>query len=116
MWRNAELEKPDYPNEVLCYVESKNFYTGECSYYYMVGGYIPRFTVDCNGWEYVDCDYLEEEDTFYYPEGWVEKVHNWEDYGFIYMVPSDTVLYWKPLYNSGTREVVEYGSNQSHLY
>ena len=117
MWRNAEFEKPDYPNEVLCYVESKNFYTGEKAYYYMIGCYIPKLTVEQSYWcDGADFDYSEEDDCLYYPEGWVENVHNCEDYGFIYLEPNDTVLYWKPLYNSGTREVVEYGSNQSHLY
>lgn len=111
MWRNAELERPDYPDEILCYVESKNFYTGECSYYYMVGSYIPRFTVSCNGWEYGDFDYLEEEDTYYYPEGWVENVHNCEDYGFIYLEPNDTVLYWQPTSEFGITEIEKENEN-----
>lgn len=113
MWRNAELEKPSYPDEVLCYVESKNFYTDKKAYYYMIGCYIPKLTAEQSLWydDGIDCDYSEEDDCFYYPEGWVEKVHNWEDFGFIYLEPSDTVLYWQPTSEFGITEIEKENEN-----
>ena len=105
MWRDASIEKPNYPEEVLCYVETKNFYTGEVYHYYMIGYYIPKLTVSAFGeWTEFDCDYDEESDCYYYPEGWVEVIYNIEDCDFAYVEPSDIVLYWKPTTKLGAAE------------
>lgn len=43
----------------------------------------------------IDCDYNEETDEYYYPEGWWEVIKNWDDYGCVAI--QDEVIYWMPL-------------------
>ncbi len=40
-------------------------------------------------------DYDEATDTYYDPEGWYERVENWDD--FSYIVVSDDVSHWRHL-------------------
>lgn len=41
-------------------------------------------------------DYSDYDDTFYYPEGWYECQHNWDEYSFI-TVSQGTVTGWRPI-------------------
>ena len=43
-----------------------------------------------------DCgEYDEEADVYYDPEGWYEKIDNWDEYAAVFMSP--TVTHWMPL-------------------
>ena len=41
-------------------------------------------------------EYDEEDDKFYWPEGWYEAIENWDDLGWIH-VDEGEVVYWQPL-------------------
>lgn len=43
----------------------------------------------------LDADYDEETDQYYYPEGWWEKIHNWDEYNHVLI--NDFVTHWMPL-------------------
>ena len=40
--------------------------------------------------------YDEEDDKFYWPEGWYEAIENWDDFGWIKVYEGE-VIYWQPL-------------------
>lgn len=39
--------------------------------------------------------YDEENDKFYWPEGWYESIENWDEYGAVFI--NDAVTHWQPL-------------------
>lgn len=41
-------------------------------------------------------EYDEDEDKFYWPEGWYEAIENWDDFGWV-KVNEGEVMYWQPL-------------------
>ncbi len=41
-------------------------------------------------------EYDEESDTYYDPEGWYEKVNNWDEYSYIAVTEGD-VSHWMPM-------------------
>ena len=41
-------------------------------------------------------EYDEEDDKFYWPEGWYEQIENWEDLGWVKVYEGE-VVYWQPL-------------------
>ena len=41
-------------------------------------------------------EYDEDEDKFYWPEGWYEAIENWDDFGWV-KVNEGEVVYWQPL-------------------
>lgn len=41
-------------------------------------------------------EYDEEDDKFYWPEGWYEAIENWDDFGWIKVYEGE-VIYWQPL-------------------
>lgn len=41
-------------------------------------------------------EYDEENDTYYWPEGWYEAIENWDDLGWV-AVNEGEVAYWQPL-------------------
>lgn len=56
--------------------------------------HINKFSVEWDpSWdENIDCDYNEDDDTGYIPEGWYEVIHNWGEYGSVKI--EDTVTHW----------------------
>jgi hypothetical protein len=58
--------------------------------------YLPRMNWEVESWECDEeewCDYDEEEDIYYYPEGWYEFGYEMDTYHHI----SATVTHWMPL-------------------
>ena len=45
---------------------------------------------------YMDLEYDEAEDEYYIPEGWFERIENWDDYTDI-AVCDFTITHWMPL-------------------
>jgi hypothetical protein len=41
-------------------------------------------------------EYDEATDEFYVPEGWYEKINNWDDYSSVF-VREGTITHWMPL-------------------
>ena len=56
--------------------------------------YTKKYTVEAS---YDDewLEYNEDDDTFYYPEGWYEMIDNWDDYSFVTI--NHEVTHWMPL-------------------
>jgi hypothetical protein len=46
--------------------------------------------------DYDFTEYDEEDDKFYWPEGWYEAIENWDDLGWV-EVDEGEVVYWQPL-------------------
>jgi hypothetical protein len=42
-------------------------------------------------------EYDEENDEYYWPEGWYESIENWDEYGAVFI--NDAVTHWQPLPN-----------------
>ena len=77
---------------VLATVETKTFKHR----YVCEAVWIPRWTwkASFDNWE--DCsEYNEDEDEFYVIEGWYERVHNWDEYSYIWI--EDNVIAWQPM-------------------
>lgn len=57
--------------------------------------YVAPKTIPVEGdWE-CDCEYDEESDEYYLTEGWLERIHNWDEYASVYI--TDTVTHWMSL-------------------
>jgi hypothetical protein len=41
-------------------------------------------------------EYDEEDDKFYWPEGWYEAIENWDELGWVKVYEGE-VIYWQPL-------------------
>ena len=46
--------------------------------------------------EYEDAEYDEATDTYYTPEGWYERINNWEDYSLVKVYEGEP-SHWQPL-------------------
>lgn len=46
--------------------------------------------------DYDFTEYNDEDDKFYWPEGWYEAIENWDDFGWVKVNEGD-VIYWQPL-------------------
>jgi len=62
--------------------------------------YFRRYTVEANMDDSSEgvSEYCEEKDTYFYAEGWWERIDNWEDYSFI-VVHEGEITHWMPLPN-----------------
>lgn len=69
--------------------------SGKHKYYVCEAMYTAPKTVSAGGYDDFDADYDEETDTYYYPEGWWEKIHNWDEYSNVAI--ADFVTHWMPL-------------------
>ena len=59
--------------------------------------YIHALTEECFGFDAIEApDYIEEDDIYYYPEGWYEQIDNWGDYSACPVVQGD-ITHWMPL-------------------
>lgn len=69
--------------------------------------YTPRFTDEAHG-DCTDewCEYSEEHDEYFYPEGWYECIDNWDDYAFV-TINDATVTHWMPLPEYPTKSTGE---------
>lgn len=67
--------------------------------------YARQFEVDA-GDEAIDngnCEYNDEDDTFYLKAGWLECIDNWDDYSSVYVTEGE-VTHWMPLPPSPAKE------------
>ena len=63
---------------------------------YVCDGYYAASKSTTSGYSSeLDCEYDEETDEYYLPEGYYEVIKNWDDYSSI--VIDDFVTHWKPL-------------------
>jgi len=59
--------------------------------------YMPKFFEEYNSdSDGLDADYCEESDCYYWPEGWYEKIDNWDDYSAV-VVYQGEITHWMPL-------------------
>lgn len=60
--------------------------------------FLPKFHAECDYLQYDPdaYDYHEENDCYYYKEGWYESIENWDEFTSIYVTDVDLSL-WTPL-------------------
>lgn len=56
--------------------------------------FIPKFTEENDNGEF--CDYHEERDIYYDPEGWYEAIDNWDDFSHVAFCNGEPD-FWMPL-------------------
>ena len=93
-WISVEDRLPESGKSVLasCQIKLMN---GKRKYYVCEAMYTAPKTISAGGYDDFDADYDEETDTYYYPEGWWERIHNWDDYSYVAI--ADFVTHWMPL-------------------
>lgn len=70
------------------------FYKLNTQNFMVIGRYVTKFYEEQR--EDTDwCDYDEETDRYYMPEGWVENIENWEEYSCVALDREPT--HWMPL-------------------
>jgi len=71
------------------------YYVNEAGNYRIVKAFhAGKFEVEISP-EDENPDYDEEEDCYYYPEGWYEVIDNWDDYGSVLV--QYEVTFWRAL-------------------
>ena len=88
-WISVKERLPKVDKPVL--ISAKNNYYK----YVCVGKWVEKYSVEDEGEEFDFADYNEENDTYYYPEGWYECIYNWGDYSDVFI--SDEVIAWQLL-------------------
>ena len=88
-WISVKKRLPKVDKPVL--ISAKNNYYK----YVCVGKWVEKYSVEDEGEEFDFADYNEENDTYYYPEGWYECIYNWGDYSDVFI--SDEVIAWQLL-------------------
>lgn len=93
-WISVKDRLPESGKSVLasCQIRLMN---GKNKYYVCEAMYTAPKTVSAGAYDDFDADYDEATDTYYYPEGWWEKIHNWDEYSNV--VIADFVTHWMPL-------------------
>ena len=64
----------------------------------IVGLYVPAKHTECRCLDECFCNYDEDDDAYYIPEGWYEQQCNWENYSSISVHEGEVDL-WMPLPN-----------------
>ena len=90
-WVSVEDEKPESGKHVLLCCEVRP--SGKR--YVCDGFYAKSKSITSGCSDDLDCEYDEETDEHYLPEGYYEVIKNWDDYSSI--VIYDFVTHWKPL-------------------
>lgn len=88
-WISVKKRLPKVNKPVLISAKYNNYK------YVCVGKWVEKYSVEDEGEEFDSADYNEENDTYYYPEGWYECIYNWGDYSDVFI--SDEVIAWQPL-------------------
>ena len=57
--------------------------------------YVEKYTEEETGESDLQCDYSEEKDCYYWPEGWYEEIENYEEYGSVKF--KQNITHWMPL-------------------
>lgn len=58
--------------------------------------YIERWTTESDP-ESDNCEYSEEKDCYYTPEGWYEVIDNWDEFSSVAICRSNTITHWMSL-------------------
>lgn len=93
-WISVEDGLPDTETDVwlLCMSNGGRWY--QCQGFYVPDGIYREDSA--YWWDYECCDqYDEERDDYMVNPGWYEHIHNWDDYGAVWI--ADTVTHWMPL-------------------
>ena len=93
-WISVKDRLPESGKSVLVSCQIR-LMSGKHKYYVCEAMYTAPKTVSAGGYDDFDADYDEETDTYYYPEGWWEKIHNWDEYSNVAI--ADFVTHWMPL-------------------
>ena len=93
-WISVKDRLPESGKSVLVSCQIK-LMSGKDKYYVCEAMYTAPKTVSAGVYDDFDADYDEETDTYYYPEGWWEKIHNWDEYSSVAI--EDFVTHWMPL-------------------
>lgn len=93
-WISVKDRLPKSGENVLAWCEIHRL-DGKPSGYVCKAFYSAKHSIQISAYEEIDGEYDEDEDMYYLPECWWEKVHNWEDYS--YVVIEDFVTHWMPL-------------------
>ena len=100
-WISVEDQLPAKEQEVLVVCKfsvvcksSFDEYRYICKAFYIPPG-TPCGETDFT-WDVELCEeYDEEKDDYIIQDGWYERVHNWDEYGCVYI--ADKVTHWMPL-------------------
>lgn len=93
-WISVNNRLPESGKSVLVSCQIR-LMSGKHKYYVCEAMYTAPKTVSAGEYDDFDADYDEETDTYYYPEGWWERIHNWEEYSNVAI--ADFVTHWMPL-------------------
>lgn len=64
----------------------------------IVARYLPKYFMEDDAYFDDSMDYNEENDTYYYPEGWYEQIDNWDSYTDMF-ISEGVPTHWMPLPN-----------------
>ena len=93
-WISVKDRLPESGEHILACCEMDSIYGGKKRY--VCDAFHAEYkSIEAIGDCDLDCDYDEETDEYYFPEGWYEVIKNWDEYSCILM--DDTVTHWMPL-------------------
>lgn len=92
-WIDVRDRMPRSGEEVLVACQIK-LMSGK-RYYICNAIHTEHKTVTADMYDDMDAEYDEETDNYYFPEGWWERIHNWDDYNYVAI--EDFVTHWMPL-------------------
>lgn len=93
-WISVKERLPEAGVYVLVACKVKMIGGGE-KHYICNAFHTSKFSYIAKACDDIDCDYNEENDEYYFPEGWWEVIKNWEDYECVAI--QDEVTHWMPL-------------------
>lgn len=96
-WISVKERMPESGKHVLACCEVR-LLSGGKKRYVCEAMYTAKKSISVSNWD--DCDgsgaeYDEETDEYYFPEGWWECIHNWDEYTSVAI--ADFVTHWMPL-------------------
>ena len=97
VWNDVRTDPPESGKAVLLACKVYPI-CGKPYYYICQGIYALPKTVICSGDDIECAEYDEDTDEYYMPEGWYEKIYNWDDYDLV-AIP-DHVTHWQRLPNA----------------
>jgi hypothetical protein len=92
-YKTSDNILPEPSQKVLAYYKNeKNEYVAILAEY--VNAYARPDGYDAD--HAIEVDYDESSDTFYWKEGWYEKIETWPEYSYI-QIEDEQILYWQDL-------------------
>ena len=93
-WISVEDRLPESGKHVLACCEVRLLSGGKKSYVCEAMHTVKK-SISVSVWDDFDAEYDEETDNYYFPEGWWECIHNWDEYANVAIC--DFVTHWMPL-------------------